>query len=390
MKRLCFLIMLIFQLNMSFAAEVKVEINPPKPIAGEVFQIYFKIQFDDNQVDPVINFSPYGLEVVDKANQGFSTRTIYANGKLSVTREATIVYDMVANKPGPVSLRDISVQLGGKTLKHSLLSFNVLKEAPEVSDIFVMAEVPKKDIYVGEGIVARYYIYSKLSVTTMDIKKYPNLNGFLKRFLQDRTNSEYVSVDGERYMRSLIYSAKLFPEKPGDLKIDPIHVTATYAPVSPNDPFSRFGLGRNLKTKTLSSETIKINVKPVPLPTPDSFIGLVGKHDIQIQFGKSRLIINEPLEIKLTVSGGGALENLEAPQILKNDALEEFESNGDLKITNSDLATKTFDYTFLAKLNVKIPSKSLTLSYFDPQQEKYIPVNLNIPEIVVAGGGSSK
>lgn len=379
-----------FLLNaLTHASEVKVEIHPPRPVVGEVFQVFFKIQFTDEEGEPVINFSPYGIEVVDKANQGFSTRTIYANGKLTVTREATVVYDMVANKAGPVHLRDINVQFAGKTLKHSMLSFNVLKEAEVLADIFVMADITKKDVYVGEGIVARYYLYAKVSVNNIDIKKYPKLNNFLKRFLQERESSEYVSVDGQRYMRTLIYAAKLFPEKPGELRIDPLQLTATYSPVMSNDPFSRFGLSRNVKNKTISSESVKIDVKPLPTPAPENFIGLVGKHDFQIQFGQSRLIVNEPLEIKLTIAGGGALENLEAPEILKDAGLEEFESNGDLKISNADLATKIFDYTFLAKQNVRIPTRSLVLSYFDPNSEKYVPVTLNVPEIVVAGGSAN-
>lgn len=129
-------------------------------------------------------------------------------------------------------------------------------------------------------------------------------------------------------------------------------------------------------------------VKPLPEPVPAHFTGLIGKHDFDIQFNQNKLIVNQPLEVKLTVNGGGALENLEAPTILKNPGLEEFETNGDLKIANADQATKTFDYTFLAKENFKLPASTLTLSYFDPNSEKYVPVQLPIPEVEVAGGGA--
>src|SRR5665647_1841114 len=103
--------------SMVYADEVKVEINPPKPVAGEVFQAYFRV-FTDADEEPAINFSPNGVEVVGKSNQGISTRTVYANGKLTVTREMTFVYDLVANKPGQASLRDINVTMGSKTVRH--------------------------------------------------------------------------------------------------------------------------------------------------------------------------------------------------------------------------------------------------------------------------------
>lgn len=109
MKALCFLTFLI---SLAASADsLKVEFNPPKPVAGEVFQAYFRI-FTDAEEEPSVNFSPANLEVVGKSNQGISTRTVYANGKLTVTREITVVYDLVSSRPGTAWIRDITVQMG--------------------------------------------------------------------------------------------------------------------------------------------------------------------------------------------------------------------------------------------------------------------------------------
>lgn len=384
--KLLFLLLII--MSSAFAQNVKVEINPTKPVAGEVFQAYFRI-FTDEDEEPSINFSPSNLEVAGKSNQGVSTRTVYANGRLTVTREITIVYDLVASRAGSAYLRDINVQLGSKSIKHPSISLNILKEPEVTPDIFVMADVPKKNLFVGEGIVVRYFLYSRVDVSNLDVKKYPKLNNFLKRFLQEQERPERVSVDGQIYLRTPIYAAKLYPEKPGDLTIDSLWLSATHFESRPNDPFSAFGMNRNVRTKSLNSEPVKVQVRPLPEPVPTHFSGLVGKHEFQLQFGKNKLIVNEPLEVKLTVSGGGALENLEAPSLIKNPSLEEFETNGDLKITSPEFATKVFDYTFLAKSNLTLPASDLVLSYFDPDSEKYVPTNLPIPEIVVAGGSAT-
>lgn len=385
------LVSIIFLL-MSFSAiadEVKIEVNPPKPVAGEVFQAYFRI-FTDSDEDPQINFSPGSLEVVGKANQGISTRTIYSNGRLSVTREITVVYDLVASKAGTSFMREITVQLGSKVLKHPAVAVTVLKEAAEDPEVFIMADVPKKEIFLGEGMVVRYYLYYKVQVGNTDVKKFPKLNNFLKRFLQDPDRGERVKVNGQVYLRNQIYAAKLFAEKIGELKIDPLQASIAYVSGRSADPFAAFGMSRDFKTKTISSDEVKVIVKPLPTPVPPHFTGLIGKHDFDLSFGTTKLIVNEPLEIKLAISGGGALENLEAPTILKHPGLEEFESNGDLKIASADLATKTFDYTFLARENMKLPASSITLSYFDPAAEKYVPVQLEIPALEVAGGSAAK
>lgn len=386
MKVLIIFFMMVFHM-LAFADELRVEINPPRPVAGEVFQAFFRI-FTEADEEPVINFSPSGLEVVGKSNQGVSTRTVYANGKLTVTREMTFVYDLVSSRPGTASIRDINVKMGQATLRHQSLSFQVLKEPEVMPEVFVKAEVSQENAFVGQGIMVRYYIYHKGSLSNLDVKKYPKLDNFLKRFVQEPERSERVSVDGQVFVRSQIYAAKVFPEKPGQLKIDSLQLSATYAQVRPGDPFGAFGLSRDFKTRSIQSETVKIEVRPVPEPIPANFTGLVGKHDIQLEFGATKLIVNQPLEVKLTMSGGGALENVEAPGLIKNPSLEEFETNGDLKINNPEHATKTFNYTYLAKDNLKLPASDLSLSYFDPASEKYVSVPLNIPEIVIAGGGT--
>jgi hypothetical protein len=371
--------------HIAWADEVKIEVRPSKPVAGEVFQAYFRI-FTKSSSEPEINFTPFNVEVVGKSNQGLSISSIYSNGRLTTTREVTIVYDLVTQNTGVSGLRDIVVNVDGKNLRHQAITFNVLKEPEVAADVFVMADVPKKSVFLGEGIVVRYYLYSKVPVSNLDVKKYPKLNGFLKRFLQEPERSERVSVDGQLYIRNQIYAAKLFPEKLGEQKIDSLQLTAAVVTSSRNDPFGGFGLNREVRNKTINSETIKIEVKPLPETNrPANFTGLIGKHEFDLQFSKSKLLVNEPLEFKLTISGGGSLENVEAPVIIKNPSFEEFESNGDLKITDANQAIKTFEYTFLAKTPTKIPATTVGLSYFDPDSERYVPVQLPIPEIVIGG-----
>lgn len=372
--------------TLAFADSVKIEVNPLKPVAGETFQIIFKIQTESSD-EPEILFTPLRMEVVGKNRQGVSTRTMYSNGKLTITREMIYSYDMIAGNAGISGLRDIQVTIEGKVLKHPSMNVTILKEAEVLPEVFVMAEVSKKQLYVGEGIVARYYIYARTSVNQLDVKKYPKLNNSLKRFLQEPERTERVAVNGEPYNRSQIYAAKLFPEKPGKLKIDPLTMSVVYISAASNNSYG-FGYGpRDQKTKTVSSEQIEIDVLPLPEEgRPAGFSGLVGKHDFNLTVGNTKLIVNEPLELKLTVSGNGALENYEAPKLFSNAALEEFESNSDLKLVNSEQGIKTFDYTYLAKNNLKLPATSLVMSYFDPDKKEYVKSTVSIPEIVIAGG----
>jgi len=390
MKNLIWLLFIIFSVNSWAQDKLIVTVEPRRPIVNETFNVVFKVSSEEAKNIEEINFKSPGLTIVGQSQQGVSTKTVYANGKLTVTRELTVVYELQANNYGTKFIRDIKARVDGKEISHPMISFEVLKEPQVAPDVFVMVDVPKTDVFVGEGIVARYYLYSKVSVSNLDVKKYPKLNNFLKRYLQEPDRSERVSVDGDVYIRNLIYAAKLFPEKPGALKIDPLSLSVTYSKRNVNDPFNVFSSPRDMRTRTISSETVNLNVLPWPTPVPKDFTGLVGKHDFTLNMSQSKLVVNQPLEVTLSVSGPGALENFEAPKLLENKSLEEFESNGELKIQDTDLATKVFTYTYLAAAPVEIPKEQITFSYLDPTTAQYVQVHLDRGELYIGGQARSE
>lgn len=389
-KIFIFLIQMLLSIHV-VAQDVVVETNPRNPVVGEVFQILFKCQ-TTGSAEPDISFRAEGVSILAKQVQGLSTRTIYQNGKLSVSREILVSYDARADKKGLVHLRDVIVTVDGKTIKEPVVSVQVMDSPPEPRMVFLAADVPKKSLYVGEGITVRYYLYKKTSLQGFDIKKYPKLDGFMKRFLQEDEAAQRATVDGELFGRSTIYSARLYPTKPGQLIIDPMEISATYA----NDIFGNMGFGfglgmRDMKTKLISSERVVIDVKPLPeIGKPVSFSGLVGKHEFDLKVTKNQLLVNEPLEMRLSISGNGNLENLESVELVRDERLEKFDSKSDLSLVDSMNAIKTFDYTYLAKKPGEIEERNIELSYFDPEQARYISETKQIPAIVIAGGELSK
>lgn len=384
MRSLLLLIFLLITFQVFADDQLTVSLEPKKPIVNETFSLIFKVISSEAKSIEEIDFKSPGLTIVGQSQQGISTRTVYANGKLTVTRELTVLYELQAANYGMKFIRDIKVKVDGKVLSHPMVSFEVMKEPQVAPDVFVMADVAKTDVFVGEGIVARYYLYSKASVSNLDVKKYPKLNNFLKRYLQEPDRSERVSVDGQIYIRNLIYAAKLFPEKPGSLKIDPLSLSVTYSRTNLNDPFA-FTNPRDLKTRTISSDTINLNVLPLPTPVPSNFTGLVGKHQFSLRMNQNKLVVNQPLELVLSVSGPGALENFEAPKMIENKALEEFESNGELKIQDTDFATKIFTYTYLAAAPLELPSQKMKFSYLNPTTAQYEEVEVEREAVHVGG-----
>ena len=373
-----------------WAQDVVVETNPRNPVKGEPFQIVFKCQ-TTKASDPEITFDAEGFEVLGRQSQGLSTRTVYAQGKIQVSRELMIVYEAVAPKAGRVNLKNLVVVLEGKRMSQALVPIQVMEAPVEPRMVFIAAEVPKKTLYAGGGFLLRYCIYIRTNLPASDVKKSSKLDRVMKRFLQEPENIQRVTVDGEPYRRSVIYSARVYPERSGKLIIDPMEVSASYGA----DPFAALGFGfsnpRDARTKLLSSEPVEVDVKPLPLEgRPTSFTGLVGRHIFDLKATRSQILVNEPMEVKLSVSGPGNLENYEAPVIWNVPELERFDVKSDLALQGGESAIKIFDFTYLGKTPGLIKGRDAEFSYFDPSTQRYEVVRKPLPEIIVAGNANPK
>ena len=374
-----------------FAQSIKIDLIPENPVAGENFNVIFQVNSKEGD-DPIINFDPRNVEVLTREQTGTSTKTTYINGNLTVERTITVSYEMIAPKARTVRLSNINVEIAGKIIKHPDFRFKVLREQKKERDIFVRAEVDKSEVFVGESIVVRYYLYNRVRVLSMDIKKFPNLDKFLKRFHQETTASERVQLNNGLYERRIIYSAQLYSNKIGKSKIDPITISVTYPyGRGSNNPFSSFGF-RSTRTRklTLMSKSVDINVKALPNDPPAGFSGLVGDHKVDFTINKSKFLVNEPIEMNLSIEGPGALELYEEPKLFNNTKVENFDSTSDFVVNKDFTSTKSFKITYLAREAGTIPEKSFPLVFFDPDALKFITKIISIPEIKIAGTSISE
>ncbi len=381
----------IFLLFVSFACfsseKVSVTIQPNSPIVNEPFELIFKIKLSADE-EPYISFDPGGASVTGRSNRGVSLRTTIINGKYTTSKEVTYVYNLLATRSGSLYIKNIKVDFGaGISEKIKDLRINVLREPKRPKDIFVMA-IPSKDkVYVGEGFDVNYYLYQRVNVLGSELEKYPTLGDFLKRFHLVNETIETVKYKGELYRRSLKYSARLFAQKAGTAKLDPLKMKVQYSAGSRR---SNFGFGIQLgkvRTRSFQSKRVEVEVMPLPVENvPPYFTGLVGEHDFTLKFPRTKYVVNEAIEAKLEVQGVGALEAFEAPKILKHKDLEEFDSKGELQPVNNQVQKKMFEYTYLARSAFDIDEHTVKVAYFDPNQKKYITKEIIVPKVTISGG----
>ncbi len=380
--------LLLFNLHV-FADELQVKPRVDRPVLNENFVVDFIIHTSESG-EPLINFNPIGVEVIDRGPTETSTRVTIINGERTMERTLTVSYELLPKKQGFIYLQNIEVEINGKILKHKTINLNVLKEPLETKKIFAKAEINKTKVYPGESIIVRYYLYSRgdVNLTGTEIKKFPKLDKFLKRFHQEQLSPERVAFDGKVYIRRIMYTAQLFANKPGTYQVDPISMRVSYS----NRSNSFGGFGFNLQLGKPISNTIispPVDIEVIGLPAegmkPD-FTGLVGDHEFSLKINKSKFIANEPIEIQMNVKGDGALELFEAPRVLSSTALEEFDKTSDLTVAADFTATKTINYTYIGRESVSLDKITIPVTYFSVKKNKYITKNLTLDPIQVAGG----
>ena len=387
MKVLQLLIFLL--LSTGVFAQVKVTVDPLRPVYKEPYEIKFTVQVEGDE-EPQISFTPINIEVLAKNQTSSATQVSFVNGKSTMTKSLTYVYEVVSNRFGTAYLKDIVVEAKGKEFTHPTVRISILQQPQASKKIFVKAEPDKDSAFVGESIVIRYYLYARddMSITSTDVKKFPKLSKFLKRFHQEQMVPERVRLDGRIYVRRVIYTAQVFGEKPGSYEFDPISLKGGYSDRSARVGGFSFRMGRSKSTSAISPR-VNIDIKPLPaIKMPKNFTGLVGDLDFKIKLNKNKFIINEPIEIELEVSGDAAFELFDPPSVLPFPEVEEFDKKADLVVRKDFSAIKKIEYTYLARGPLDLKNHTVEFSYFDPKQLEFKNVSLKLGDLKISGVGA--
>ncbi|MCY4643656.1 MAG: BatD family protein [Bacteriovoracales bacterium] len=386
MKMIFYLILiLIFSIGESFAIHLDIDVEPRRPRVNSSYTVTFRIAVKDDE-DPRVDFNTIGMNAIGRPSRGISVRTKFINGKLLTEKELTYSYKFMSKKEGDAVIKDIKVKIGSKSSSFPDVKIKISADVGKLKSFFVEAEVPKREVFVGEGITIKYYMYSKGNVKNYELKSYPKLSKFLKRFINRPERAQSVEIGGEIFRRDLLYAARVFPEKPGKYYIDPMSVRVEYSKTSTTNPFSLNFSFHRIMVKNIHSEEVIIVAKPLPpAPLGINFTGLVGKHSFKLTQAKNRYVVNEAIEINLEVSGGGALEAYTPPGIYTHPEMEEFEMSSDLRIIDMEKASKIYEYTYLPRNPLEIKASKMELVYFDPDEMLYKKIDFNIPGLVAKG-----
>ncbi|MCJ7758165.1 MAG: BatD family protein [Gillisia sp.] len=372
--------------TLSFA-QVKFEANVSKNKLGinERLRVDFEMNQDgDNFNPPSFN----GFTVVGGPNQSVSNSWI--NGKRTYSK--TYTYFLAPQGRGKFTIGQAEITVEGNTYKTSPVQVEVTAAVDTPTDgnnsdfvasenLHLVAEVSNPNPYLNEAITVVYklYVSPRISVSNWREMDSPVYQDFWSQNIDiKQLNIESGEFQGEPYRYVILRKTILYPQKTGELEIEPL--TLSVSVDVPSDRRDIFG-GRLFTTidKTVAAGKRTINAKALPQANkPGSFTGAVGKFDFKVTADRSSLAATESLNVKVEVRGNGNLKLFELPELQVPASLEKYEPERienvrtDLNGTQGSLID---NYTIVPMQKGKFPIPSLSFSWFDLESKSYKTIN---------------
>jgi len=372
--------------TLSFA-QVKFEANISKNTLGinERLRVDFEMNQDgDNFNPPSFN----GFTVVGGPNQSVSNSWI--NGKRTYSK--TYTYFLAPQGRGKFTIGQAEITVEGNTYKTSPVQVEVTAAVDTPTDgnnsdfvasenLHLVAEISNPNPYLNEAITVVYklYVSPRISVSNWREMDSPVYQDFWSQNIDiKQLNIESGEFQGEPYRYVILRKTILYPQKTGELEIEPL--TLSVSVDVPSDRRDIFG-GRLFTTidKTVAAGKRTINAKALPQANkPGSFTGAVGKFDFKVTADRSSLAATESLNLKVEVRGNGNLKLFELPELQVPASLEKYEPERienvrtDLNGTQGSIID---NYTIVPMQKGEFPIPSLSFSWFDLESKSYKTIN---------------
>jgi len=378
-------------------AQVRFEAKVSKEKLGinERLRVDFEMNEDgDNFNAP--SFSDF--TVVGGPNQKISTSIL--NGRMAYSK--TYSFYLQPKKRGTLTVGQAEIMIDNKIYKTSPIDVEVTAAVDKPTDgsnteliaeenLHLVAEVSNGNPYLNEAITVVYklYVSPRISVSNWKEMDSPKYNDFWSQTINIKElRAENGEYRGEPYRYVVLKKAILYPQKTGELNIEPL--TLSVAVDVPSERRDIFG-SRIYKTvnKTVAAANKTIKVKALPSNPPENFTGAVGTFDFSVTSSKNELNAGESLEAKVEVKGNGNLKLFDLPVLTAPSSLEMYDPERRENVNtnlNGMQGSISNSYTIIPTRKGKYPIPALSFSYFDPKSETYITHTSDELLISVDGG----
>jgi hypothetical protein len=397
MKKLL-LYLLYFALSHSASGQdviIKAE-GPSVVNAGDQFTVMWTVNAGGGEFSaPSFN----GFYKLMGPQTSYSSNTQIINGKMSNQTSYSYVYYLQAVNEGKFVIAPANFTLKNKTYSSDSLNIEVIggtsqkqgrtqgntdtgidsEVEPSGRSLFINLSVNRKEVFIGEPVVATVKIYSRVNIAGINEIKYPSFNSFLKSDIETPplTSLRQENVNGTIYGSGVIQQFLLYPQVTGEINIDPVQISVLVQQKTrgESDPFfGDFFSSYQTVPKAAASQSLKIKVNPLPGVKPVDFSGVVGKLDIKATLNKESVNVNDAINFKIVISGSGNLKIASAPVLKLSPDIEVYDPkiSDDLKNgQNGTTGQKSFEFLMIPRHEGDFTIPPVTYSYFNIAAGRY-------------------
>ena len=385
---------------------------------GEQFRLTYTVN-TQNVSDFRAGNIPDELDVLIGPNRSMQSSYQMINGHTSSTSSITYTYIVSATKNGTFTIPPAHAVVGGKTIASNSLTVKVSGSASSArqqrqqrddegaemrdagsrisgSDLFIKVSANKNRVHEQEPILLTYKVYTLVSLTQLR-GDMPDLKSFYSQEVElpQQKSFKVETVNGRPYRTCTWSQYVMFPQMTGKLQIPSITFEGLVVQQNRNvDPFEAFfngGSGYIEVKKKIVAPGIEIQVDPLP-ERPAGFSGGVGKFTISAQLDKTVTKANDPISMRIIISGVGNLKLMKQPVINVPKDFDKYEPKvtDKTKLTNNGIeGSMVYDVLIVPRHQGKYEIPPVELTYFDTSENAYKTVKSEAFTLDVAQGSGA-
>ena len=354
-------------------------IDPVSADVGEILTITIRSNVQGEvEIDNLPSSFVHGYDVMNGMEQEMDYNTGQVITYFYVSQTGAI------GKKGKYTIGPAYVKKGNKAYKSNSVVVNIGEKAKtstadataaQLKDpAFGIIQTNKKTIYEGEPIVVSAKIFSHFEPTHLEGYRTYEVPGTVDK--NELGNVKRIVVDKEYFKNQEFFTFEydknvLFPSGTGQFKISPYTMK----------------LNQNYKGFQFNSNHAIIEIMPLPADPPSDFIGAVGYFTIEREVEVIDLNQGDVFKMLIRIIGSGNLQNIvePSPNLPKGFIVYGDPEVKEEYVYNSHGTEGEISYKYNVQVNKPGVSTlpATTISFFDPNKEKYVTVGTESIEIKV-------
>lgn len=374
----------------AWAATFTTSLDRDTIILGENVTLTLKIEGAQTGGMPRLPAIP-GLQPVGGSSSGFSSST-GPDGKTQVVQTFTVPF--VADRVGDIAIPAFTLDVSGQKISSAPRTLKVLREDPNsppaefgTNQVFLWLALPKRDLVLGEIIVAEARLYLRNEIGNISDLQIPSISGDGYNAGSLNRAGQFQRRVGNSSYNVLPFSFTLAPVKSGALTVGPLNGSVTIYG-GQQDIFGRY---RQSAQASFTTEPRQLLVSPVPKENaPANFTGAVGNYTMAVSVGPTNVATGDPITVRVQISGRGALSGVMLPEQTAWGEFKSYPPTANVETTDALglQGTKTFEQIVSPESTDIKELPPFSFSFFNPETKTFQTLTHPATKLIVRPGGA--